>query len=60
MLQKLGYSSKLPTEISYGPEELGGLGGVDTHTKLGISALKYMRDTILSHAEEGKLMILNV
>ena len=60
MLQKLGYSSKLPTEIRYGPEELGGLGLFDLQTELGISTLNYMSDAIFSHTEAAKLMILNV
>ena len=46
MLQKLGYPSTLPTEIRYGPVELGGLGLIDLRTELGISTLKYMRDAI--------------
>jgi hypothetical protein len=58
--QKLRYSSKIPTGIRYGPEELGGLGLFDLHTELGISTLKYMCDAIYSHTEAGKLMILNV
>jgi hypothetical protein len=60
MLQKLGYSSKLPTAIRHGPPELGGLALFDLRTELGISSLKNMRDAIYSHAEAGKLMILNV
>ena len=59
MQQKLGYSSKLPTEIRYRPEEIGGLGLFDLCTALGISTLKYMRDGMYSQAEAGKLMILN-
>jgi hypothetical protein len=51
---------KLPTEIRYGPEELGGLGLFDLRIELRISTLKYMRDAIYSHTEAGKLMILNV
>lgn len=46
MLQKLGYSSTLPTEIRYGPAKLGGLGLIDLRTELGISTLKYMQDAI--------------
>ena len=34
MLQKLGYPSTLPTEIRYGPVELGGLGLIDLRTEL--------------------------
>ena len=60
MLQKLGYSSKLPTEIRDGREELGGLWLFDLHTEFGISTLKYMLDAIYSHTEAGKLMTSNV
>jgi hypothetical protein len=60
MLQKLGYSSKLPTAIRYGPAELGGLEFLDLQTELGISTLKYMRNKIYSNTEAGKLMLLNV
>jgi hypothetical protein len=60
MLQKLGYSSKLPTAIRYGPAELGGLELIDLRTELGISTIKYMRDSIYSNTEAGKLMVLNV
>ncbi|KAI2505070.1 hypothetical protein MHU86_9346 [Fragilaria crotonensis] len=60
MLQKLGYPSTLPTEIRYGPVELGGLGLIDLRTKLGISTLTYMRNAIYSNTEAGKLMIMNV
>ncbi|KAI2505798.1 hypothetical protein MHU86_8660 [Fragilaria crotonensis] len=57
---KLGYSSKLPTAIRYGPAELGGLDLLDLRTELGISTLKYMRNEIYSNTEAGKLMLLNV
>ena len=57
ILQKLEYSSNLPTEIRYGPEELGGLGLVNLRAELGISTLKYMRDAISFHTEALKLMI---
>ena len=60
MLQMLGYLSKLPTEIRYEPEELGGLGLFDLCTEFGISTLKYMHDAIYSHTEAGRLMTLNV
>ncbi|KAI2511593.1 hypothetical protein MHU86_2847 [Fragilaria crotonensis] len=60
MLQKLGYPSTLPTEIRYGPVELGGLGLIDLRTELGISTLTYMRNAIYSNTEAGKLMIMNV
>ena len=59
MLQKLGYSSKLPTEIRHGPVVLGGLALLDLRTELGISTIKYMRDAIYKESETGKLMIMN-
>ena len=40
ILQKLGYSSKLPTSIRHGPVELGGLNLIDLRTELGISTIK--------------------
>ncbi|KAI2499411.1 hypothetical protein MHU86_15056 [Fragilaria crotonensis] len=60
ILQKLGYSSKLPTAIRHGPEELGGLALLDLRTELGISNIKYMRNAIYSASEPGKLMLLNI
>jgi hypothetical protein len=60
MLQKLGYSSKLPTEIRHGPIELGGLALMDLRTEMGISTIKYMRNAVYSGSETGKLIILNV
>ncbi len=60
MLQKLGYSSTLPTAIRHGPLELGGLALLDLQTEMGISTIKYMRDSIYSINKTGKLMILNV
>ena len=60
MLQKMGYSSKIPVAIGHGPIELGGLALINLRTKLRLSNLKYMRDSIFSDTEVGKLMILNV
>jgi hypothetical protein len=60
ILQKLGYSSKLPTEIRHGPIEMGGLNLMDLRTEIGISTIKYMRNAIYSGSETGNLMILNV
>ena len=59
MLQKLGYSSKLPTAIRHGPRELGGLDLLDLRTELGISNLKYMRDAVYKGTKAGKLILLN-
>jgi hypothetical protein len=60
MFQKLSYSSKLPTKIRHGPEELGGLALLDLRTELGISALKYMHNATYKELETGKLMQLNL
>jgi hypothetical protein len=59
-LNKLGHTSKLPTEIRHGPIEMGGLALIDLHTELGISQLKYLRDSIISDSESGKLIIMSL
>jgi hypothetical protein len=59
ILQKLGYSSKLPTEIRHGSIEMGGLNLMDLRTEIGISTIKYMRNAMYSGSETGSLMILN-
>jgi hypothetical protein len=40
--------------------ELGGLALIDLQTEIRISTLKYMRDSIYSGKEIGKLMLLNI
>ena len=39
---------------------MGGLALLDLRTEMGISMIKYMRNTIYSETEAGKLMILNL
>ncbi len=61
MLNKLGHTSKLSTEIRHGPIEMGGLALIDLRTELGISQLKYLRDSIFSDSSEsGKLIIMSL
>ena len=60
MLNKLGHTSKLPTEIHHGPIEMGGLALIDLRTELGISQLKYLLDSIFSNSESGKLIIMSL
>ncbi|KAI2503595.1 hypothetical protein MHU86_10882 [Fragilaria crotonensis] len=60
ILNKLGHTSKLPTEIRHGPIEMGGLARIDLCTEVGISQLKYMRDAIYSDSEAGKLIIMSL
>jgi hypothetical protein len=59
MLQNMGYSSKLPTAIRHGPTSLGGLDLLDLRTELGITNLKFMRDSIYRNSAAGTLIILN-
>jgi hypothetical protein len=60
MLQRLGFSSKLPTAIRHGPPELGGLGLMDLRTELGIAQIKLLRDAIISGKEVGRLALLSL
>ena len=60
ILQKMHYSSKLPTSIRHGPVEMGGLGIYDLRTEAGLEALKFFRNSIYSHTETGKLLRLNM
>jgi hypothetical protein len=60
MLNKLGFSSTTPTEIRHGPTEMGGIDLMDLRTEMGISQLKYFRDSVYADSEAGQMMILNV
>ena len=60
ILNKLGHTSKLPTEIRHGPIEMGGLTLINLRTEVGISQLKYLRDAIYSDSEAGKLIIMSL
>ena len=59
-LQKLGASSKTPTEIRHGPYELGGLNIMDLRTETGIARIKFLRDAIYSDSEAGRLLKLSI
>jgi hypothetical protein len=59
-LQKLGASSKTPTEIRHGPYELGGLNIMDLRTETGIARIKLFRDAIHSDSEVGRLILLSL
>lgn len=59
-LQKLGASSKTPTEIRHGPYELGGLNILDLRTETGIASIKILRDAIWSDSEVGRLIKLSI
>ena len=60
MVNKLGHYSTLPTEIFHGPLEMGGLALLDLRTEIGISQMKYLRDSIFSDSESGKLIIMSL
>jgi hypothetical protein len=60
MLSKLGFSATTPTEIRHGPTEMGGIDLMDLRTEMGISQLKYFRDSVYADSEAGQMMILNV
>ena len=60
MLQKMGYSSKIPTAIRHGPPELGGLGIYDLRTEAGLEALKFFRNSIYENSETANLLRINL
>ena len=60
MTNKLGYSRTTRIEIQHGPTAMGGLCLYDLRTKVGISQLKYFRDSVFSNSKAGKLMLINV
>lgn len=60
ILQRLGFSSKLPTAIRHGPISMGGLGLMDLRTECGIEMVKLFRNAIYRSTEVGKLLILQV
>ena len=60
LLQKLGYSSKIPTALRHGPTELGGLGLYDLRTEAGLEALKFFRNSIYENSETGNLLRINL
>jgi hypothetical protein len=60
ILNKLGHSSKLPTEIRHGPLEMGGLALTDLRTEAGIAQIIYMRDAVYSETESGKLITMSL
>ena len=60
MLKHLGIQSTIPTAIRHGPVEFGGLGLYDLRTEAGIEALKFLRDSVYSGSENGKLILMNL
>jgi len=60
IVQKLGFSSKLPTAIRYGPIAMGGLGLMDLRTECGIEMIKYFRHHVYCKTEVGELFIIQL
>ena len=58
ILQRLGFSSKLPTAIRHGPTEMEGLGLIDPRTEGGIEMIKYFRNAVYSDSQVGRLLLL--
>ena len=60
LLQKMYFTSKLPTSLRHGPVEMGGLGLYDLRTEAGLEALKFFRNSIYAQSEAGNLLRLNL
>ena len=56
LLQKKGYSSKIPTSIRHGPIEMGSLGLYDLRTEAGLEAIKFFRNSVYENSETGNLL----
>ena len=59
-LQKMGYSSTIPTSIRHGPKELGGLGLYNIRTEAGLEAINFFRNSVYENSEMGKLLRINL
>jgi hypothetical protein len=60
VLRKLGFSSKTPTPLRYGPTDMGGLDLCDLKTEMGIAQLKLLRNAIFANTEVGKLAVISL
>ncbi|KAI2497820.1 hypothetical protein MHU86_16654 [Fragilaria crotonensis] len=60
IVQKLGFSSKLPTAIRYEPISMGGLGLMDLRTECGIEMIKYFRHHVYCKTQVGELLIIQL
>ena len=59
-LQKMHFSSKIPTSVRHGPIELGGIGLYDLRTEAGLEALKFFRNALYTNSEPGKLIRMSL
>ena len=60
MLQRLGVSSKIPTAIRHGPEELAGMALIDLQTESGIETIQCLRNAVYKDTGAGRLMTLTL
>ena len=60
MLQRMGASSKTPTVIRHGPIDLAGMDLFDTRTEVGVENIRYLRHSVYSNTETGKLILINL
>jgi hypothetical protein len=60
ILKKLNVQSTIPTAIRHGPAEFGGLDIYDLRTESGLEAIKFLRDSVYSDSENGKLLRMNI
>lgn len=59
MTQRLGFLSKLPTALRYGPVSMGGLNLLDLRTECGIAMIKYFRHEVYDNTKQvGQLLLL--
>jgi hypothetical protein len=60
IVNRLGFSSKLPTAVRFGPISMGGLGLTDLCTESGIEMIKFFRHEVHGQTPVGKLLLIQV
>ena len=58
MVQRLGFSIKIPTAIRHGPILMGGLNLMDLRTECGIEMIKDFRHEVYGNTAVGQLLLL--
>ena len=56
ILKKWNVQSTIPTAIKHGPAEYGGLDIFDLRTEAGMEAINFLRDSVYTGSENGKLL----
>jgi hypothetical protein len=60
IVQRLGFNSKLPTAVRFGPVSMGGLGLLDLRTESGIAMLQYFRHEVYGQTQVGQLLLIQL